>query len=233
MPKLTKEQKNILSMFFKEGCQNPTTLLKQGIASKKTISEAFQKLVAYKIIETRFKEPTSVGRKKTYYGLTWKGLAYILTEKIVSPEKCYDIMVKNKMPFPIPEFDYSSLDTLPTQAQQNELVQTALSMWDRNKLVEILLLVPRKQPGIFFSRFRDRANSQTADYENIAFEIAWQMIMDDFMAAGKKYGLACDPVLERFFNPYKERLASGIIKTLLNIDPSFKKVLKKALNNNL
>jgi DNA-binding PadR family transcriptional regulator len=232
MPKLTKEQKNILSMFFKEGCQNPTTLLKQGIASKKTISEALQKLIALKIIETRFKEPTRPrGRKRSYYGLTWKGLRYALTEKIVSPEKGYNIMVKNKMPFPIPEFDYSSLDTLPTQAQQNELVQTALSMWDRNKLVEILLLVPRKQPGIFFSRFRD--NSQTANCENIAFEIAWNMIMDDFMAAGKKYGLACDPVLERFFNPYKERLASGIIKTLLDIDPSFKKVLKKALNNNL
>jgi len=232
IPKLTRGQKNIFNMFVEKGCQNPTTLLKQEIASKKTISEAFQKLVAFKIVETRFKEPTSVGRKKTYYGLTWKGLAYALTEKIVSPERCYNIMVKNKMPFPVPSFDYSSMDTLPEHAQQNELVQTALSMWDRNKFMEILLLVPRKQPGIFFTKFRDKVNSQTADYDNAVFEIAWQMLMDDFLAAGKKYGLACDPVLERFFNPYKERLATGIIKTLLDIDPSFKKVLKKALNNN-
>jgi len=233
IPKLTKEQKNILNMFFEKGCQNPTTLLKQRIASKKTISEAVQKLVAFKIIENRFKEPSTAGRKKTFYGLTWKGLAYALSQNIILPEKGYEVMVKNKMSFPTPDFDYSSVDNLPTNIQNNEFTQTVIHMWDKQKLSEILLLVPRKQPGIFFSRIRDRANSETIDYDNAVFETAWQMLMDDFLAAGKKYGLASDPVLERFFNPYKERLARGIVKVLLDIDPSFKKVLKKALNNNL
>ena len=140
-------------------------------------------------------------------------------------------MVKNEMSFPTP--DFPTLDNLPTNIQNTELTQTVIHMWDKQKLSEILLLVPRKQPGIFFSRFRDRANFETVDYDNVLFETAWQMLMDDFLAAGKKYGLASDPVLERFFNPYKERLATGIVKVLLDIDPSFKKVLKKALNNNL
>ena len=231
IPKLTKEQQNILSMFFEKGCQNPTTLLKQKIASKKTISGAIKKMVAYKIIETRRKEASTVGRKKTYYGLTWKGLAYALSQNIISPEKGYEVMVKNEMSFPTP--DFPTLDNLPTNIQNTELTQIAIHMWDKQKLSEILLLVPRKQPGIFFSRIRDRANSETIDYDNAVFETAWQMLMDDFLAAGKKSGLACDPMLERFFNPYKERLARELIKVLLDIDPSFKKVLKKALNNNL
>jgi len=229
--KLTPTQKKIVRTLAEKGCKCHKDLLET--ANKKTVTKALHKLASLDIIEIRFKESEKyMGRKKAYYGLTWKGLAYALSHNIISPEKGYEVMDKNKMKFPAVPLNYVGFETLPEQAQQNELVQTVVSMWDKEKFAKILELAPKKHPGIFFSKFEQKVKSEAStDYAGMIFQTAYQMFLDDFAVAGRKYGFTHDPVLEGFFKPYKKQLLKGMITTLMDVDPSFKKTLKEILNS--
>ena len=110
LDRLTPTGKKIVRILAEKGCKCHRDLLE--IASKKPVSQALRELLDLKMTEVRYKESIKYkGKKRRYYGLTWKGLAYALSENIISPKKGYDVMTKNKMKFPALPFDYTSVET--------------------------------------------------------------------------------------------------------------------------
>jgi hypothetical protein len=99
---LTRKQKEILCVLAKEGPSWYYELSeKKKIASNKTVLKAFCDLTSIGLLEIKKEQQDAfMGRKRTYYGLTFKGLLYALNTDAFSPREAASVRLRNFVEIP-------------------------------------------------------------------------------------------------------------------------------------
>ncbi|RLI21522.1 hypothetical protein DRO54_03490 [Candidatus Bathyarchaeota archaeon] len=109
MVNLTTKQKEILSYLAKNGPSWYYELSeKEKIASNKTVLQAFHALRRLGLMEVKKEEQpphegkTLFGRKRKYYGLTFKGLIHSLKIGAIEPREAREVRIKHGIALPAP-----------------------------------------------------------------------------------------------------------------------------------